>query len=669
MSAWLPLILPALLAVGIIAVLGLPTAFALRLRGFALAIVAVPAAFAVLAIAPIISGAIGIPWSFLSPVAVAAALALVLFSVRKWVGHPRAFREFGRLLPAQRFWLPLGAAAIGGAATATTLMLSLKSADAISQTYDAIFHLNAVRLILDSGNASPFAMDLASPGNPAFYPTLWHGFVALVAQLSGASIPVATNAVLFTVCAVIWPIGVVALGQAIAGPATRVAIVSGVVAAAFPNFPLSLAGFGVLYPNLLSLALLPFVLVPALQLLDLGWARRALPLSSGGRWLLGIGALGAAVLAHPNAIHVLCLWLAVPVLTAAMRALRGGRIANDSGLLVLPSRSRALRGAFAAAGLGAFGAIVIAAWYIGRTSTNPWEGGHPTPFGAILDAVGTTPRIEGHNWPIAVLVILGAALVALRKRQRWLLGVSLVLITFYVIADGFPTSEWRTFFLSPWYNDPWRLAALVPLGALPLAVFGASTVAAVAGPAIRRASRMFPGRNARARRLSLGAIAALFLLAATQGAGAFAGVNYVSSKYEFDRWSPLLSPDERALIERLPEHVPADSVVADNPWNGGALVYALTGQEVLVPHTGGNYDPRITDITSGIDRGTPEACAAAAALEVEYVLDFGREFVFPETPRAEPYFGISGVEDSATLTEVDREGGAVLYRITGCRAD
>ncbi len=666
MSAWLPLILPALLAVGIIAALGLPTAFALRLRGFALAIVAVPAAFAVLAIAPIISGAIGLPWSFLSPVAVAAALALVLFSVRKWVGHPRAFREFGRLLPAQRFWLPLGAAAIGGAATATTLMLSLKSADAISQTYDAIFHLNAVRHIIDTGNASPFAMDLATPGNPSFYPTLWHGFVALVAQLSGASIPVATNAVLFTVCAVVWPTGIVALGQAVAGPATRVAVVSGVVAAAFPNFPLSLAGFGVLYPNLLSLALLPFVLVPALQLLDLGWARRALPLSPGSRWLLALGALGAAVLAHPNAIHVLCLWLAAPILAAALRAFRGGRIADLSGALVQPRRSRALRRTLAALGLAAYGAVIIVAWYVGRTTTNPWEGGHPTPFGAVLDAVGSTPRMEGHHWPISVLVIFGAALVALRKGQRWLIGVSLVLIAFYVIADGFPTSEWRTFFLSPWYNDPWRLAALVPLGALPLAVVGASAVAAVAGSTMRRASRMFPGRSARARRLSLGAIATLFLLAATQGAGAFAGVNYVSSKYEFDRWSPLLSPDERALIERLTEHVPAGSVVADNPWNGGALVYALTGYEVLVPHAGGTYDPRITDITSGIDEGTLEACAAASDLDVEYVLDFGREFVFPDTPRAEPYLGISGVEGSATLTEIDREGGAVLYRITGC---
>ncbi|KTR86495.1 DUF6541 family protein [Leucobacter chromiiresistens] len=665
MTAWLPLALPALVALGIVAVLGLPSAYALRLRGAAAAVVAVPAAFAVLALAPIFSGALGIPWTLLSPFVVALILALVLLVLRRWLGVPREAAA-RRLAPSQRFWVLVGAAAIGGIATATILMLSMKSADAISQTYDAIFHLNATRLILDSGNASPFAMDLASPGDPAFYPTLWHGFVALVAQLSGASIPLATNAVLFVVCCVVWPIGAVALGRALAGPSTRVTVVSGVVAAAFPNFPLSLAGFGVLYPNLLSLALLPYVLVAALQLLGLGWSRRSLPLPIGTSWTLFIGSLGAAVLAHPNAVHVLILWLAVPIIAAAARAFRGGRIAAADGSLVQPSRSRALRASLAAVGLAAFAALVVLAWYFGRTTTNPWEGGHPSPFGAILDAVGATPKMEGHNWPVTLLVLLGAALLLRRRRLRWVLGLSLVLIAFYVIADGFPTSDWRTFFLSPWYNDPWRLAALVPLGALPLAVHGASAAAAVAGTAMRRTARMFPAGGERSRHAFWVAFATLFLLAATQGAGAFAAVNYVSSKYEFDRWSPLLSPDERAIIERLPQHVPDDAIIIDNPWNGGALAYALTGLEVLVPHTSGTYDPDVAELTSGIDRGTPEACAAAADLGAEFVLDFGREYVFPGTPRAIPYLGISGVEDSATLTEVDREGGAVLYRITGC---
>lgn len=667
MSAWLPLALPLLAALAILAVLGLPAALALRLRGFAIAIVAIPAGFAVLALAPILSGIAHLRWSVIPAFAFAAILALVLVVLRRWLGAPRRDRTAPRPPRVHRLWVPIGSAAIGGAAIATTLVLSIKSADAISQTYDAIFHLNAVRLILETGNASPFAMDLSNPGHPGFYPTLWHGYVVLIAQLSGASIPLATNAALFTVCAVVWPIGAVALGRAIAGPSVRTTLVSGIIAAAFPNFPLSLAGFGVLYPNLLSTALIPFVLVAALQLLGLGQARRSDPLAAGTRWLLLLGALGTAILAHPNAIHVLLLWLAAPIITAAIRATRGGRVPSSDGTLQRTVLGRGPRIGLAAAGLLLFLLAVVVAWHFGRTSDHPWGGSHETPFGAVLDAVGSTPRLEGHNWPVTVLIVLGAALIVFRRRQRWLLGVSLALISFYIIADGFRPADWRTFFLSPWYNDPWRLAALVPLGAIPLAVAGASTAAAIATSAFRRVARMFGGSRVAWHRTFWGMFGAAFLLATTQGAGAFAGVNYVSSKYEFDSSSRLLTPDERTLIERLPEHVPGGAVIADNPWNGGALAYALADRRVLVPHAGGNYDPRITALTGSIDRGSVESCRAAKDLNVEFVLDFGREYVFEGTKRALPYLGISGVERSDVLTEVDRQGEAVLYKITGCK--
>lgn len=666
MNAWIPLALPLLVAIGIIAVLGLPAALALRLRGFAIAIVAIPAGFAVLALAPLIAGFAHVRWSLLPALALAAALALVLLLLRRWLGAPRLERGTRPNRP-HRLWIPIGAAAIGGAAIATSLVLSLKTADAVSQTYDAIFHLNAVRRILETGNASPLGMDLVNPGHPTFYPTLWHGFVALVAQLSGASIPLATNAVLFTVSAIVWPIGAVALGRAVAGPSVRATVVSGIIAAAFPNFPLSLAGFGVLYPNLLSLTLLPFVLVAALQLLDLGQARRADPLSEGSRWLLLLGSVGAAVLAHPNAVHVLLLWLAAPVAATAIRAFRNGPVASTTGLLRPARLGRAPRIALAVLGAVAFVVLVVVAWYLGRTSDHPWGGSHSSPLGTVLDAIGSTPRLEGHNWPVTILVLLGALIAVVGFGRRWLLGVSLVLIAFYVVADGFPPADWRTFFLSPWYNDPWRLAALVPLGALPLAVIGASAAAAIAGTALRRTARMFGGTRVVRHRALWFAFGTAFLLASTQGAGAFAAVNYVSSKYEFDQRSALLSPDERALLERLPGKVPANAVIADNPWNGSGLAYALADRRVLAPHTGGAYSPEVTAITSGIDRGTVEACTAAQKLGVEYVLDFGRDYVFPGTPRAQPYIGVSGVERSDVLTEIDRQGNAVLYKITGCR--
>lgn len=661
MASWLSLTLPLVTALGIIGVLGLPAAFALRLRGFSIALVAVPAGFAVLAIAPIAASFLGISWNLLPPLAIALALALILFLLRHWLGRSPAFIE-----RPHRFWVPIASAAVGGLVVATTLVMSMKTADAVSQTYDAIFHLNLTREMLSTGDASPLHIDLASPGHPAFYPAVWHAFVALIAQVSGASVPLATNAALFAACAVAWPIGAVALGRAVAGPSRRVTLLSGIIAVAFPSFPLMLAGYGVLYPNLLSMTLVPFALVGLMQLLGIARARRSDPLPSGTRWLLFIGATGAATLAHPNAVHLILLWAAVPVVYSAIRTFQGGPIPTTDGSLVLFRAGVSARRMGAALGVILFGACIIAAWYLGHTSDNAWEGTR-SPLGAFIDAAGSTPRLEGHAWPVTILVLIGA-FVAWRVRSlRWIIGSAAVLLFMFVVALGFGASDWRTMLIGPWYNDTYRLASLVPFGALPLAVLGASAFAALTLPGLRRAARLVSPRHQRGTKALFAAVGLVFVLAATQGAGAHAGVQYVSGKYRADDQAHLLSNDERALLDRLPEHVPLDETVAVNPWNGGALAYAISNRDVFVAHTGGTPDPTVIKMTESLKFGTAESCAAADELDARFVLDFGDHFVFRDTDRALPYRGVTNIGDSPVFTEVDREGDAALYEITGCR--
>ena len=659
MMSWLALAAPVGVAIGLLALFGAPIAFALRLRGFFAAVAAAPAALAIVALSSLLSPLLGLSWGPLVPLALTVACTVFLGILGRWLG-PRA----AVTARAHRLLVPLGAAALGGLAIAAALVMSLKSPDAVSQTYDANFHLNAVRQILDSGNASPFAMDLSAPGDQVFYPTLWHALVALVAQVTGSSIPLATNALVFVVCTVLWPIGMVALGRAVAGPSVRVSLVSGVLAAAFPNFPLALVGYGVLYPNLLSLAIVPFIVVACMQVLGLGHARSTERTSPGTAWLLLGGAFGASIFAHPNALHITLLWLIAPTAHCVVRAFRKSKIPMWAGPLGEQSRARALNMVGAALALPALALAFAAAWYIGRTSDNPWGGKHG-PKGAILDALGMTPHLEGHVWPLTLLFFAGLVIACRRPRLRWAVGSATVLLGVYVIADGFPPSEWRTAILAPWYSDPWRLSALVWLGAFPLAVLGASWLWSVAAVGVNRARRI--GGVTRSLRSFAAIAGAVLLLAATQGAGAFAGVQYVSSKYAANEESPLLTPDERALLERLPEHVPESETIINNPWNGGALAYALGDRKVLVPHTGGAYDPRIFELIEGIDDATPHACDLSREFNAQFVLDFGTEYVFEGTPLATPYSPISDIESAPALTEVDREGDAVLYRVDGCK--
>jgi hypothetical protein len=88
---------------------------------------------------------------------------------------------------------------------------------------------------------------------------------------------------------------------------------------------------------------------------------------------------------------------------------------------------------------------------------------------------------------------------------------------------------------------------------------------------------------------------------------------------------------------------------------------------VLFPHAGGNYDPRNYELVSSLVNDPQLACTLAKELDVQYVLDFGQQYVLDQnTPRAIPFEQMKNLDGSPILTEVDREGEAVLFRITGC---
>lgn len=660
MLAWLNLLVPVAALCAVILLLGGPIAWALRARGFSVALITIPAAFAVMALSSIASPLLGLNWSILPPLGLTALVTLVVLLFRRFL----AIRIPHGPNMAHRFWVPVASAAIGGLVIAVSVAVAMKTPDAISQTYDANFHLNAVRYILETGNSSPLAMDLSAPGTSVFYPTLWHAAVALIVQLTGASIPLATNAALFTTIAIIWTIGMVGFGRAFAGPSTRVTVISGILSIAIPAFPLGLTGYGVLYPNLLSLALIPYFIVGFMQLFGIAHARRSSANSIGSAMLLTLGSFGAVVLAHPNGLHSMLVWLLAPTLYLVVRALRNGQIQNTAGELVVSSMPAPLRkiGAFLA--VPALAVLIVGAWYVGRTSDDSW-GGSYGPRSGIFEALSMTPHTSGHSWPLLILVVIGCAAVFRWKKSRWLFLSGFVFFILYYISDAFPPSAWRSLFLNPWYNSPWRLAALAWMGLFPFFVLGASYAWSVLrGGSIRWARLTEKPRVVRATTATL---AALFLLAATQGAGTYAGIKYVTTSYKTKVESaPLLDEDERVLLERLDQHLPDDAVIIDNPWNGGALAYAVSGFPVLTPHTGGSYDPRISELSSALKDGTPRACELVDELGARFVLDFGTHYVFEDTPDAEPFIGVTEIDGSDMFTELDREGDAVLYEVTGC---
>jgi hypothetical protein len=140
---------------------------------------------------------------------------------------------------------------------------------------------------------------------------------------------------------------------------------------------------------------------------------------------------------------------------------------------------------------------------------------------------------------------------------------------------------------------------------------------------------------------------------------------WTRQNFELSPSSYLLSSDERALLERVPGEVPADAIVAGDPWTGASLVWALADRRPLVAHITSARTPAAALILSGLNHATSgsQVCAALKEEHVSFALDFGAKGVFGYKNNNR---GMHGLAQSPVLTLVDHEGPAKLYKVTGC---
>jgi hypothetical protein len=129
--------------------------------------------------------------------------------------------------------------------------------------------------------------------------------------------------------------------------------------------------------------------------------------------------------------------------------------------------------------------------------------------------------------------------------------------------------------------------------------------------------------------------------------------------------SPLISSDEMALINRLPQEVPEDATIAGNPWNGSALAYAFTGRKLLQLHLLSALPDGAEKVFTHLNAANsdPTVCPVVQRLNVDYVLDFGHREVHGGD---NGFNGLDNLEASGVATLVDSQGQAKLYKVTAC---
>ena len=631
---------PALLA-GVLVVFG-PGVLALwgvGLRGLALFASAPLFGIATVGATALLLGTFDIAWSPLSWGITALVLAAIAWALGRLLGN-----RLPGMAPVGSRWLFAAAMTIGVLIGVWRLTAYISAPDAISQTNDAVFHMNAVRFALETADASSLHIN-AVIGGRSFYPAAWHGVISLIVMMTGASISAAANIFTHVMGAIIWPLGIAWFAREASG-SRAVAAYAAILSSALQTFPLLLIQWGVLFPNALSMALVPagIALVMALPRWNHGatawraWTRSV---------LLVLVVIGALLLSQPSAFLP---WALICVIWLTFRLLSGAK-----------STPRALAFVLVAAAW----IVLLALWaYLAQGTT----GSHWPPIrgkaAVLVDILLNGQVMIPFAYGVSVLMIIGLVVAVRRSSLRWLVIAwgAVSVLYFLVAAVGNPFV--RNAILGAWYADPYRIAAIAPVIVIPLAALGVDAIVRVAARTVGRAEHdRMP--------MALGAVGVtafmivLVVVRPVEMPEVTEGTMYEGSTYHSDA-DAYLSPDERELLESLVDEVADDARVLGNPSTGTGFGYFLSGLDVY-PRT---WAPPRSDAWQVLAADLRDAASEPAVCDAllvygspEYVLDFGPGEV---EPGRYVMPGMTDFEGQDGFELVAERGDVSLWRITAC---
>lgn len=601
-----------------------------------------------------------IPWSPVPVLIGCAVVSVVAFFVSRLWGSGSTGAE-------QRPRRAYLAITVGVGTVITSLVIAMQMAtamihpDSISQTYDNVFHLNAVRWAMESQNSSP--LNLGAFTGISAYPAGWHAIVAIVGELTGAAIPVLVNSTSIAIGAVAWPLSSLFLTFAAAGYRKATAIVTFVFAAGFATFPILMIDWGVLYPNLLSISVLPAALGLAFTALGLGYHDRPPALIA---WLSLSVAVAGVALAHPSTLMAF-LAFALPG-SLAVYYFRIRRLWPPQS-----QESRRQAWILTVALVGGL-ALLTVVWYFLRPPSDAanWRVVE-TPPQAIGELLFNAPLGRPSQEILSICLIAGIIHLWISKSRRWLIGTYLIGAALFFFAAGY-NAPIRQFITGVWYFDSYRLAALLPVVVLGPAVIGALFLVDLVREKIGTADRSvfgktrLPGNPGPTRQAVLASV--VYVVALVPIAPQLLPVNFASYQahwqYRSDANAALLSPEERRLLERLPQTTEPGANIAGLPSSGTALAYALSGRNVIQPHILTTHGSDVDVVNAGLKDAAdfPAVCESVRSLNVRYVLDFGTRTV---TGTLAGYGGVMDLKENASLELVDSEGsGARLFKVAAC---
>lgn len=546
-----------------------------------------------------------------------------------------------------------------------------------NQAYDNGFHLSTVRTFLESGDYSSFNTGAYPAGefspflsSNGFYPAAWHCLCAMLVNIIGCEITVAINALSALCAGVIFPLAmyqfILTLWQGDEGKMKLGAIIT----PAFSSFPLVLLTYGPLYPNLLSMCMLPCILASFISLTDVNLSSARDHVNYFLVFLLG---LIACCFAQPNTVFSAAVILAPYCIYGV------GKHIFD----VLPVEKTARNTAIASVVVFV---IIVVIWSICYSLpalqgvvTFVWPK-RTSIFQAIVNVLLLSFAQGAVQLLLSLFVLVGVIKQACTDERRWVAWSYLLACFIFIVAvatDG----PFKQFLAGFWYTDPYRLAATAVIVAIPIAIVGIESVWSFC----IRLSKVFPQMGK--TDLVLKTVFALMLLSVFVPNFVVEGVANIETAFgkiytsvtqqnEVSSDGKVLTEDEIEFAKKALELIPEGTRIINQPNDGSVFLYPLYNANLVyrtfaLPSLDGELDASVTVRQSlcEID-SNPEVQGAVSELGAEYVLllDAGGERdgrAWQWSYYESQWVGLNGINDETPGFEVMlADGDMRLYRIT-----
>jgi D-galactosaminyltransferase len=609
--------------------------------------------YGVVALTIIPFGALGIPWNGWTSLAALVAVCLVMTGLQLLLAR---YRDTGPEAHGIGGWPALAVAAgvlLGALLIMWAAYRGLTHWQSIPSTWDAVWHANEVRFMLDTGQASSTHMGElrnVETHQALYYPSVFHALVAVFCQLTGAA--PTTGYTLSSVAASVWlfPTSAAMLTWHLLRPRTtqwRVAAASATAAALSASFTsVPYVEFGVAaMPNLAAYG----VAIPTFVLITSTLRHR-------DRVPAAVLALVGVLSVHLTGGFIVMLFLfAWWLLDAWWHPVRG-RLADVLTLAAVAVPTVA----------------ILAPQFIGVLRQADIIAGHAFPSfksvkQGVIDALILHTR-HLNDFPtqygLVVLAYIGMALL-LYKKIWWPPAVWLVL-TVATIYSGAPFHNpvgaaiegLSTFF----YNDPRRLTAVLTMLETPMAAVALFAAVTLVVSGAKRVTERFKRLPAPVWVAST----AILLVVAT----VLTGRHYLYRHLVLfgDKYDSVII-DQRdlmamAYLAKLPgAH---DTLIGDSNIDGTAWMYAVADLHPLWTHydfpqqTGPGYYRYIFWTSARKGDSDPKVVEAIKALNIRYILTSTpnvRGFATPD--------GLMSLEKSKSWALIYDNGEAKIYEWRG----